>query len=254
MTEPSEAERGAEWGELTLVALLERARASTGEQCADVALAQLIQRLYPLTERFLARRVRSFRDGAEAAADAAQETMVRVTTALHSCHATTDRELVGWVLVTARRTLVDLYRSPSSGFAMRALTAGLDHEDDLPHVRSGHEQDDGEGAPTARTTLLALAMRAYDALTAETAELLWLRLIGGAEWSEVANEMSTTATAAKRRFQRAQDSLRRAVCLLVSALPEDQRPAVQELVHAYSSKSSPARSPATASTSMEDAA
>lgn len=239
-------------GRPTLLTLLAAARTASDSAATDRALGALIERLYPLCERFLARRLASFRDGPDAAADAAQETMVRVAGALDECRANSDRELVGWVFVIARRTLVDLYRSPGSGFAARALAQELDD------ARDAAECVDADGAPppmtaTPRETLLALALQAYDALSSETAELLWWRLIQDAEWSEVAERMSTSAAGAKRRFQRAQNALRRAVGQLVATLPAERRSAVEGLARTYAQDSAPAPARRTPR-ALEDAA
>jgi RNA polymerase sigma factor (sigma-70 family) len=232
----------------SLSALLGCAKNVEGDDAAEAALGALIERLYPMCERFLARRLRSFRDGPDAAADAAQETMVRIANGLDGCRATNDRELVAWMLVVARRTLIDLYRSPSSGLAARSLSVEL--EDAL----DGDEDEADALEPTPRSTLLALAMQAYDALSAETAELLWWRLIKGAEWSEGGSEMATSPTAAKRRFQRAQGALQRAVSELVSSLPSTQRLNVERLVAGYSPGKAEATERAASSKSAEDAA
>jgi RNA polymerase sigma factor (sigma-70 family) len=212
------------------VVLLAGARDASDPATAERALGALVERLFPLCERFLTRRLASFRDGPDAAADAAQETMVRIANGLDGCRATNDRELIAWMLVVARRTLIDLYRSPASGLAARALAAELD---DALHATQEHD-DTEETNRTARSTLLALAMQAYNALSAETAELLWWRLLRGAEWSEVAQQMGTSPTGAKRRFQRAQGALQRRVAQLVSGLPATQRADVERLVSGFS--------------------
>jgi RNA polymerase sigma factor (sigma-70 family) len=203
-----------------------------------------------MCERFLARRLASFRDGPDAAADAAQETMLRIANGLDGCRATNDRELVAWMLVVARRTLIDMYRSPSSGLAARSLAVELDD------ALNASEDRDTSADPTCtpRGTLLALAMEAYDALSAQTAELLWWRLIKGAEWSEVAEQMATSPTGAKRRFQRAQGALQRAVAELVSSLPSNQRPDIERLVASYAASSVTATRSASSSPTVEDAA
>ena len=234
----------------SLSALLLCARDVADRGAADAALGALVERLYPICERFLARRLASFRDGPEAAADAAQETMVRIVNGLEGCRATNDRELVAWMLVVARRTLIDLYRSPSSGLAARSLAVELDDALDATEDRDGAP----ESSRTPRDTLLALAMQAYGALSAETAELLWWRLIRGAEWSEVAEQMETSPTGAKRRYQRAQVALQGAVSVLVSGLPSTQRADVERLVAGYSASSATATRSASSTTTVEDAA
>jgi RNA polymerase sigma factor (sigma-70 family) len=214
--------------EVSLIALLGRARSAPDAAAADAALRRLIERLYPLAERFIARRLTRFRDADDIAADVAQESMVRVATAITTCRATTDRELVAWTLVTTQRTSVDMFRSPSSGLAARSLAVDLD--EDLDGER---EDEDAEDDVSPRRTLLRLASRAYDAVESSTAELLWWRLIRDAEWSEVAEQMATTPAGAKRRYQRAQAALRRAVLESISRLPSDERDAVERLLSQY---------------------
>jgi RNA polymerase sigma factor (sigma-70 family) len=215
--------------EVSLVALLGRARNGVDRVDADAALCTLIERLYPLAARFISRRLTRYRDANEIAADVAQESMVRIATGITACRAATDHELVAWVLVTTRRTAVDMYRSPSSGLAARSLAVDLD--DGLDADTESEVTDPDEASP--RRTLLRLASRAYDALKSSTAELLWWRLIRDAEWSEVAERLETTPAGAKRRFQRAQAAMRRAVLESISGLPSEQRDAVQRLVAQY---------------------
>lgn len=234
----------------SLIALARRARKPRRSADAEAALAALVERLYPLCERFLARRLRSFRDGQDVAADAAQETMVRIVAALARCRATTDRELVAWVLVTARRALIDMYRSPSSGLAARSLAVELHDETDAAETLA----EDAEGRATSHGTLLTLALEAYDALTSETAELLWWKLVRGAEWSEVAEQLSTTPAGAKRRFQRAQIALRRSVVKMVAQLPARQRAPVQALVATYRAAEAAGRGAGGGPRAAEDAA
>ena len=232
----------------SLIALLHEARNIDDPVAADAAVGALVERLYPICERFLRRRLRGFRDAPDVAADATQESMLRIAAALDDCRATSDRELVAWALVTARRTVIDMYRSPTSGLAARSLASELHDEADC----LGEGADDVEGQATPRNTLLALAMRAYDALTRETAELLWWRLIRDAEWSEVAEEMSTTSAGAKRRFQRAQGALRRSLTHLIADLPPAEREPVEELLAVYGATEAPR--PRVGPTAVEDAA
>lgn len=216
----------------TLSSLLRAAQAE--DPAAPQALETLLTQLHPMLIRFLAPNLRAWRDAADIVADVAQETLVRLAMGYSGCAATTDRAVRAWAFTVARHTLIDLLRSPSSGLMAREFSVCLDEvqaadvvDRDIPRHVTSHEADD---ATAPRTILLRLAVEVYNDAAAETGELLWWRLIMGAEWSDVAAELGTTAAGAKRRFQRAQATLERQLLERVASLPAAQRERVQALI------------------------
>lgn len=249
-----------------LVPLLRAAQ--SGSSAAPEALENLLLALYPVVWRFLRMRLGRWRDADEVTNDVSQETMVRICMAVGQCRADSDRSLTGWACTAAHRTLIDLLRSPASGLMAQQLAVelktdlGLDDVADTdaptaaidatPELSLSPDEARGycpaESAPRER--LLELVVQAYNAVAEETGELLWWRLVMGAEWSEVGGQMSTTTAGAKRRFQRAICTLERAVRELVQALPSVERTAVEALLEHYLAETPTVCDSSSAHTSM----
>ena len=222
--------------------------AQRGDGRSPDALEALMTALYPVIRRFLVTRVQSWRDPHDIADDLVQETIVRCFLHVRACRAECDRTVAAWALTTARHTLIDLLRAPSTQLMAQQFARDFVEDMELTAGRArvgvvhgepafgcsfdeamGHRE---AGAP-ARELLLRLAVEAYTEAADETGELLWWRLVMGAEWSEVAEHLHTTAAGAKRRFQRAQVSLERALHARIAALPTEVRGPVDRLVSRY---------------------
>lgn len=188
-----------------------------GEQ----ALESLLEALYVPVKRFAKARLKRFGDAEEIAADVAQETLFHVARYHRTCTAVVEGQLMMWVLVTARRVMIDMLRSPGSGLAVRALCVELRRD----NVSESFESSIGKRpeAAAAHELALGIAIEAYGYLPQTTAELLWDRLVGGAEWNSIATQYGTTYSAAKRRFQRAQGALRREVLRRIRLAPSLKR-------------------------------
>ena len=220
--------------------------AQLGSSHSAGALNTLMTELHAIVWHFLRPRLSGWRDARDVTNDCAQETLVRLFLGYQQCRAESDHAVIAWACTTARHALQDLLRSPESGilasqFAATIAYAGADSERDAPNRRAidllGMSWEVASGKRPeeypARETLLALAMDAYNAAAADTGEMLWWRLIIGAEWSDVAEHLGTTQAGAKRRFQRAQVALRQAVLHQIKALPDGTREPVLALVHRY---------------------
>lgn len=196
-----------------LVTLAERAQRPGGA----AALDELLARLREPIRQFVLSRVGWAADAEDFAADVTQETLVRVAMRLGQCRATTDQQLIAWVLTIARREAATMLRATHSILAVRsfrteferALSAEAAHR----WVRAVNEDllPDPEGA------LLRVLAAVYDAEGATAGQLVRLHVVDRASWAEVARLLQTTPEAAKRRFQRAQRMLRRA--MQCAALP-----------------------------------
>lgn len=205
-----------------LVTLAERAQRPGGA----AALDELLARLREPIRQFVLSRVGWAADAEDFAADVTQETLVRVAMRLGQCRATTDQQLIAWVLTIARREAATMLRATHSILAVRsfrteferALSAEAAHR----WVRAVNEDllPDPEGA------LLRVLAAVYDAEGATAGQLVRLHVVDRASWAEVARLLQTTPEAAKRRFQRAQRMLRRAMLRRIARLPDDERHAV----------------------------
>jgi DNA-directed RNA polymerase specialized sigma24 family protein len=156
-----------------------------------------------------------------------------------SCRAESDRAFVAWILTIAKHVIVDELGSRWRRLAVRrtytdmtgvaaayALNAWLHDWDDAP-------QD-------AELTLARLADAAYERLPSNTASLVWSHVIHHASWAEVAVAFHTTPAAAKRRYQRAERTLRRMILADVMARPTNEREPVLEALGRRTHESSSA--------------
>lgn len=195
---------------------------------ADAALEDLLTALCDPIRRYAAGCLRKRVDAGDIVEDVVQETLIRLAKGIRVCRATSDGQVLSWARTTAHHALIDMYRSPSSGLAAQQLAQELVEE------IQEHALWRGEAAPApsspAMAQLIAVVMAAYNDAVEATGELFWWRLIMGLEWTEIAAKFSTSAAGAKRRFQRAQDTLRREVIRRVDALPAPERADVLALL------------------------
>lgn len=193
-----------------LTVLLRKANSGDGS-----ALEDLLIRLHPVITRFLRRRL-GYDPAAESLIeDAAIETLAHIAAAAQSCRAETDAQLVAWTLATARNAANDELRR---GY--------LRHAAEAVAVENVAAQDGGDAdaeRSEAERVLMRVQQEVYDALPEDLQVLLWLHLVEGATWAEVANELGTTPAGAKRRYQRGQDRLRREMSARIHTLPDRER-------------------------------
>lgn len=193
-----------------LLATLRRAQSGDPE-AQETLLATLHAPIFDYVKGYT-RRMPDDRDVAD---DVAQETLIRMATRLGSCRAESDDQVLGWALAIARTRLADY---------LRRIPPGMERMvDDVAGPSDSPADTTGAGA-----ALRGLVRRAVRSLPRETRVLLELRVERGESWADVAQALRTTAAGAKRRFQRAQDRLRRELNGSADRLPVSQR----EEVHA----------------------
>lgn len=163
--------------------------------------------IYPVVSRFFSRALGADHPWVD---DLTQETTIKVYDRLSTCRSSTERSVVAWALQVARNTWIDLWRSG----------ALLDRSEGGTEELSGW-YDDAE--PSDLKLLLQIVARAQDQLGAQAHEILYLRLVENASWSTVGDAMGLKASAAKRRFQRAQVKIRGRVLGEIRRLPPAQR-------------------------------
>lgn len=181
--------------------------------CAP-ALDSLLRAIERPLYRYLVCRVMAAPDAEDLAHDLCQETLIRVAAALGRCTFTSDGRLLAWLFTIARNVLLD---------HMREVRGRAEVRGELYWARSVAPGPlPGSDAP--RPDLLeTLAAEALAAVPEPTADLLRLRLMGGQSWKKVADTLGIAETAAKRRFQRAQSTLRRRILARIDSLPADAR-------------------------------
>jgi RNA polymerase sigma-70 factor (ECF subfamily) len=163
--------------------------------------------------RYLAARLARTRDPGDLADDLAQDTLIHLLGRLPQCAARSDAQVVAWALTVARTRLIDHIRRSRARPSPPAPDASL--------VRAP-----GAGVQTDRL-LARIVRRAFTGIPCGTARLIRMRVLEGRTWPQVATEMRTTTAAAKRRFQRAQSRLRRALEEAIAALPDRDRAAIR---------------------------
>jgi RNA polymerase sigma-70 factor (ECF subfamily) len=174
----------------------------------------LLRRVEKPVYRYLVSRLLAAPDAEDLARDLCQEALIRVATSIGRCTFDGDGRLLTWVLTIARNVLLDHLRRARGRPEIRV---------DVLWAR-GVAAAPPPGDETAASRLLeTLAAQALAAVSEGTAELLRLRLVTGRSWKEVAEALGIAETAAKRRFQRAQVTLRRHILARLDELPPEAR-------------------------------
>ena len=211
------------------VARLRAVHEGGGSVAAEAALAELLGRLGEVLVRFGERQLRRLPDPHDAAQDVAQETLLRVARGAAACDADCDARFLAWVFTIARHVVTDELRSSARRVGVPRRAEDLQRLGDVctfdAWTQGSGDGLDHEAATRAAGSLAAVTRAAYDALPPATADLLWLRAVGGATWPAVAAALGTTAAGAKRRFQRATKRMQRAVLNGIAALPARERAA-----------------------------
>jgi RNA polymerase sigma factor (sigma-70 family) len=201
---------------------------------ADEALEDFLTVLCGPLRRYALARLCEHHDAGDAAEDVVQETLIRIAKGVRACTAATDGQVWAWTRAIAKNIIIDFLRAPSSGSAAQEL-AQERHEEICRNYACVTEID--ELRSPALTSLLGLVMTAYGDVLESTAELFWLRLIMGLEWTEIGPLLSTSASGAKRRFQRAQASMQRDVLERVALLPSKEQASVRRFLARFGGNS-----------------
>ena len=218
MDEHSNAER--ELAHLDSLALLARAKRDDNR-----ALEHLLARLYEVVRASLSYRYASV-PGVEAfVEEATQEALFKIAVAIKKCRAHSDRQLRSWALTVADHVAADMYWSPQFELAVRRFTIELE----LVAGRLRYEEEwYGEADVNPADELLYhIAHEVYGEVAENTAVLIYEHLCEARTWAEIGGALGTSGAAAKRRFQRAQRSMREGVLVRIERLPSDERTLVE---------------------------
>ena len=206
-------------GDGSLLDLLEGAR-----EGSDDDLEALLRRLRPRVERYLVDRLQSHPSTHALAEELTQETLIRVARGIGDCRASTEGELYSWVRTTARRIAIDRYRRRERELEQRVWEdARIDGRLLLETVVDENIDPESPEDLEADDVLGRILWEAQGELTEGTQQVLRRRLLYGETWRQVGEVVGTTAAGAKRRFQRAQDRLRKEVSGRMEQLPDDLR-------------------------------
>ena len=203
-----------------LLALLDAAREGDPD-----ALEGLLTEIYPSVRLHAHRRVRHRRDAESLADDVAQETLLRVIRSIASCQANTPGALYRWALTITNRVCADLARCPRE--ACIQSTPNLEVLAESVSFREWFSLSWASESTSnkAVSDLLSCVLRS---LPDGMVTILELRVQTEMTWPQIARQVRTTATAAKRRYERAQRRFRRDLLTHVLQLPALQQQAVSQ--------------------------
>jgi RNA polymerase sigma-70 factor (ECF subfamily) len=193
----------------------------------DDALEELLAKLHPALLRYAYAHVAREREASDLAADLTQDTLIRIVRGLDGCHAATNAQLIAWALSVLRNRIVDYFRHSA---AHPRIPLDDDHPDGSQvHRRSTDEAE--EPWERGRTVLRNIIRDSTANLSPAAVRLLDLRFGYGASWSQVATELGCERVAARRRFHRLRDSLRRTILQRVGTLGPEDRNAALMILH-----------------------
>ena len=189
-----------------LAALVARAR--SGDRVALEAVAVAV---YPVVRAMLRRRLRG--DGHLEADDLTHIAVTRAVARLGTCQAADDRGVRAWVRGVAWRVALEEMRTGAAVLARRTRALGdYDRGSDPTVGLTAEDPATWEAGVVGPLDELArAAVDALDRIPRHVGVLFWMRLIEAATWPATAHALGTTTAGAKRRFQRAIATLRRAL-------------------------------------------
>lgn len=139
------------------------------------------------------------------AEDVAQEALYRAYRSLRACRAASEGEVYCWLRTITRRIAIEMLRTHAPRVSRHGveLTAAIG----IAEEGLGRDVDGilGTDSPERRV------FDAYDLLEEDSAQVVYLHLVTACGWNDVGREMGISATAAKRRYQRAQHTIRATV-------------------------------------------
>lgn len=217
-----------------LADLLSKAKASD-----EAALDALLVRLQGPVIAFLNKRLQDPRLG-EFVEDVVSEVLIRVFKHHHKCQAQTTREVMSWVLSIAHNEALRLLSRRPLRYAVM-----LGDRDPAEMTSGGHggtvraqPAKPGTYEPVDRPAprspgleaMLEVLETVEQAESPDRALILYLKLVEDRSWSEIGESLRISSSAAKRRFQRAQESMERSVLAGIEQLPVHKKKAALEFL------------------------
>jgi RNA polymerase sigma-70 factor (ECF subfamily) len=196
-------------------------RANRGD---TAALERLLTRVHVYVLRYFRRWLYRRTGLEETAEDLAQETLIRIAGALGEFRGGTDAEMMVWCRTVAMNIGTDYLRAKRAEWDLGAM-----HEEIAavhPGLDGPWNADELAGSEGMRILLRLLERAQTEEMDASQA-LLWHRLVQGDSWAGTGETLDIPDTAAKRRYQRAQERLRRAVLRSLVKLPLHELQAVR---------------------------
>lgn len=214
-----------------LFQLLERAQEGDAP-----ALEELLVRIQAPALAFLRRRLRDPRLE-PFIEDVLAEVLIRVYRHHQKCRAQADREVVAWVLSIARNEALRLLERRPLQYGVLLgdrdpATVGRSASGSpmAPGRQAYHPVEEEPTRSRGLKVVLSILKEVEEEAQPELKRLLYLRLVEGHPWEDVGEAFGISASAAKRRFQRAQISLAKQVMRGIQKLPGSARRAALDFL------------------------
>lgn len=207
-------------GRRPLLELLEGARGGSEED-----LEILLDRLRPRVKRYIVGRLQSHPSTDALAEELTQDVLVRIAESVEDCRAATEKQLNSWTHTIARRRVIDRYRRRERELEQRVweVDARIDGQLLVDSFVDEEAELSSEDVTELDELLGSLLWEAQAELSEGTQQTLRRRLLYGETWPQVGEVVGTSGAGAKRRFQRAQDRLRKEVRKRTEELPDEVR-------------------------------
>lgn len=168
--------------------------------------AAALARLLPLVELELRRelRNRSWALSADEVDDLTQEALIRVVEWLHAVRAESIGEFRAWLRRIASTVLYDF--EVREEWNARRISI-----EDVPVAIAMTSEREAPVPTPATAKRIAVLLGALRELPESTQTLIWMHVVWGASWKELAEHSGLSLSGAKRRFQRALARIRRLV-------------------------------------------
>ena len=215
----------------SLVVLLERAQGGDA-----LAVEELLLRIQAPALAFLRRRLRDPRLE-PFIEDVLAEVLIRVYRHHSKCRAQTDRGVVSWVLSIARNEALRLIESRPLQYGVllgdrdpAAIGRSASGNPLAPGRQAYHPAEEGPTRSRELEVVLSILKEVEEGAAPELKHLLYLRLVKHYQWEDVGEVFGISASAAKRRLQRAQNSLAKQVIQGIKKLPASARKAALDFL------------------------
>lgn len=189
----------------------------------EQALERFLAEVHVHIRRYFKHWLYHRREWKETVEDLAQETLIKVARGISGCMAVTDVQLITWCCAVAANVGIDYLRVMRDEWELTAYREDISEIEDMD---SDWRQREIEVEP-GMGIMLHILRETQTLERDDTQQLLWHRLVLEDEWSETGWALGVPHTAAKRRFQRAQTRVRRAVLEKLIALPPGELSAVR---------------------------
>lgn len=207
-------------------------------QADPAAIEPFLRYVAPAVERFLGKRLRpAVGAGAVEVEDAVQSALLRLLRFVKTARLRSEGECWSWVLRVSWHAALDLLPAPSAEAALlrSAWRDGPDVNFSLAYrewesLADWAEEQDPD---SPHHQLTRFAVDAQQSLGEDVARLLWLRLVAGETWEQIAAQEGSRPNAVRVRVARALKRARQQVEARIRELPSAERRRLELALEEY---------------------